>query len=110
MNQRPFLSTRSRLLAISLASLAMLRGSGPSAFAVGEKLEAAFKLYDKNGDGVVTREEAGGAAWFDALDEDKDGSITPEEALRNIGKIIAARAAQDRPAPAPVKPDETLKE
>lgn len=38
-----------------------------------------FKQLDRNGDGKVTREEAGNAPWFERLDRNKDGAITPDE-------------------------------
>jgi thiol-disulfide isomerase/thioredoxin/mono/diheme cytochrome c family protein len=52
--------------------------------------DALFKKFDKNGDGKVTREEAGNARWFDRLDLNHDGVITREE-LAAAAKIFAAR-------------------
>jgi transaldolase len=45
-----------------------------------------FQVYDLDGDGFITREEWGGTgAVFDALDENGDGRISPEEMAAGIG-------------------------
>lgn len=45
-----------------------------------------FRIYDLDGDGFITREEwAGTDAVFDALDENKDGQITPAEMAAGLG-------------------------
>ena len=45
-----------------------------------------FNVYDLDGDGYITREEWGGAdAVFDALDDDHDGRITPDEMAAGLG-------------------------
>jgi hypothetical protein len=53
-----------------------------------------FKQFDKNGDGKVTREEAGNAPWFDALDRNHDGVITLEE-TKAATAIGASRTKRD---------------
>jgi transaldolase len=51
-----------------------------------------FKVYDLDGDGLITREEWGGShEVFDALDRDGDGSITPEEMALGLGSAFALR-------------------
>jgi transaldolase len=52
----------------------------------GESARQFFKIFDLDGDGLITREEWGGsAAVFAALDVDGDGKITPEEMACGLG-------------------------
>lgn len=45
-----------------------------------------FKIFDLDGDGLITREEwCGASAVFAALDADGDGKITPEEMAAGLG-------------------------
>jgi transaldolase len=51
-----------------------------------------FRVYDLDGDGIITREEwSGSDEVFDALDLDGDGSISPEEMARGLGGAFALR-------------------
>jgi thiol-disulfide isomerase/thioredoxin len=53
------------------------------------QLEARFQQLDRNHDGKLTREEAGGAAWFDRLDRRGTGIVTLEEIqalIRRFGR------------------------
>jgi Ca2+-binding EF-hand superfamily protein len=69
------------LLSLTLCSLALAQPS-PDAPGSGRgtaQFGAAIKAADKNGDGKITKEEAGGAAWFDRLDQNKDGAVDAAE-------------------------------
>jgi transaldolase len=52
----------------------------------GEAARTFFRSFDLDGDGFITREEWGGtAAVFDALDENGDGRLSPEELAAGLG-------------------------
>lgn len=54
--------------------------------AAGQAARDVFKVYDLDGDGLITREEWGGSqAVFAALDQNGDGAITPEEMAAGLG-------------------------
>jgi transaldolase len=53
---------------------------------VGQAARDFFKVYDLDGDGLISREEWGGsAAVFAALDVNGDGTISPEEMAAGLG-------------------------
>jgi peroxiredoxin/mono/diheme cytochrome c family protein len=110
LSSHALFSVRSRLLLALIGVLAVFPGSEPSAIAAGERVEAAFERFDKNADGMVTREEAGNAPWFDRLDANKDGSLSIEEVRRAVGNFIERRAEGTTPETPAVKPDESWKE
>lgn len=56
----------------------------------GSQFDAVLKKADKNGDGKITKGEAGDAAWFDKLDQNKDGVIDAEE-LEKARKAMGAK-------------------
>lgn len=56
---------------------------------VNHAAEDIFRVYDLDGDGLITREEwAGTDAVFDALDINHDGQITPEEMASGLGAVF----------------------
>jgi Ca2+-binding EF-hand superfamily protein len=59
----------------------------------GSQFEALLKRTDKNGDGKVTKEEAGDAQWFEKLDQNKDGVIDATE----IEQLRKAAGAAGKP-------------
>jgi thiol-disulfide isomerase/thioredoxin len=71
------------------------------------QLEQRLKQLDRNSDGILTREEAGGAAWFDRLDRRNTGSVNIEQVvalIRRFGGDRAGRAAGLIGAPAETAP------
>ncbi len=57
--------------------------------AVNIAAEDIFHAYDMDGDGFITREEwLGTDAVFDALDEDHDGRISPQEMNAGLGAVL----------------------
>ena len=53
------------------------------------QIEAMIKALDKNADGQITKEEAGGAPWFARLDQDGNGVVSAEE-LTLMRRVVAA--------------------
>ena len=45
----------------------------------GGRIDAMIKQFDKNADGKITKEEAGGAPWFDRVDGNRDGVLDKSE-------------------------------
>jgi Ca2+-binding EF-hand superfamily protein/mono/diheme cytochrome c family protein len=70
----------------SSAQPAEAKPSGASAMA-----DLIIKAADKDGDGRITKAEAGDGAWFARVDQDKDGVIGPEE-LALVRRLLADRA------------------
>ncbi len=99
-----------------LVLVALIAGSlgalGLIACAQQPTLEQRFNQLDQNGDGRVTREEAGGAAWFERLDTNGDGAITLEEARAALAQgarqTPIQRAAQLPLSPGPTAAEQSL--
>lgn len=90
------------LIALPLALLPSVRSQTAA-----EKIGASFRLLDRDGDGKVTRQESGNAKWFDRGDENEDGQLTLEEAVRRLSALVEKHGA---PGPDVPPPDESLKE
>ena len=77
-----------------------------------DALQQRFDDLDANGDGRVTAEEAGGAAWFARLDTNGDGAVTLAEAraaLARAGQQTPTQRARQLPlAPAPTAAEQAL--
>jgi transaldolase len=81
------LETLEQLLAIRLTRL-------EAGSKVGQAGEELFQAYDLDGDGSITREEwLGSDAVFAALDEDRDGKISPAELGAGLGGILQLATA-----------------
>jgi Ca2+-binding EF-hand superfamily protein len=63
----------------------------------GSQIDALLKKADKNGDGKVTKAEAGDAPWFARLDQNKDDVIDAKE-IEQLRKAAGASAAGTKPA------------
>jgi transaldolase len=69
--------------------LKALRGQAKA----GQAARDYFRIFDLDGDGVITREEwAGSAAVFDALDVNGDGRLSPEELGAGLGAAFHLQA------------------
>jgi thiol-disulfide isomerase/thioredoxin len=55
-------------------------------------LEQILKFMDKDGDGKLSKAEAGKASWFDKVDRNRDGLITAEE-IKVVSDALAGRGA-----------------
>jgi Ca2+-binding EF-hand superfamily protein len=73
-------------------------GTGPQA----GQFEAMVKNFDKNSDGKITKEEAGGAPWFDRLDRNQDSVVDAAE-LETVRKAMAAGAGAKPAAGKPAR-------
>jgi Ca2+-binding EF-hand superfamily protein len=68
-------------------------GKAQRAALAGKGMDALFTRFDRNGDGVITRDEFPKPERFDPLDTDKDGKLTKEEVRGGVSQL-AGRGAQ----------------
>jgi hypothetical protein len=92
------------LMALPLVLLPSVRSQTAA-----EKIGVSFKRLDRDGDGKVTRQESGNARWFDHGDENKDGQLTLDEAVRRLSALVQKHGTAE-PEPDVEPPDESLKE
>ena len=84
--QLDVLVDREQQLAHRLAEI-----EGGSAFS--HAVQEIFLLNDFNGDGCITRDEwLGSDAVFDALDQDHDGRLTPDDVRLGFGGALSLTA------------------
>jgi Ca2+-binding EF-hand superfamily protein len=69
----------------------------------GVDVQGLFTQNDKNKDGVITAEEMGKEREFKALDLNKDGSLTRQEAEEGLKRLELARQKKQAATPAPNK-------
>lgn len=90
------------VIAVGLPSFALAETTA-------EKIEASFRGFDRDGDGVLTREESGNANWFDLADENRDGRVTLDEAVRRLSAVVERHGIPPREVEPPAAED-SLKE
>lgn len=73
-------------------------------------IEKAAKKADKNGDGLVSREEAGNAKWFSRVDANRDGQLDPQELAQASAflQTILGGGASTPPDPAVEPPQPVI--
>ena len=86
MNWRQFLIVGIAAFGAGLPAEEPPAADSPTTRATARNYERIFKALDKNRDGKLTREESGGATWFDRFDLNRDGVVTLEET-----RLVAAQ-------------------
>ena len=74
------MKTMITLISLSTILLCLAASAQTQPQAAGSGLAEACKQLDRNGDGKLSREEAGSAPFFKAADKDGDGFLTFAEA------------------------------
>jgi transaldolase len=88
---------------VALEKLLTERYRGIQSKSLLSQAQQFFKVYDLDGDGLITREEwAGADAVFDALDVNGKGAITVEELVAGLGAAHVLKSASTKPAAAKV--------
>ncbi len=89
-------------------SLVLLLAAAPAALA-GSDLDTInnlFKVWDRNEDGTLTRDEAPDPQLFDKVDRNQDGKVTREEAAAFLGVELPKPKPKAEPKPKPeAKPE-----
>ena len=84
-------------------SLVLLLAAAPVALA-GSDLDTInnlFKVWDRNEDGTLTRDEAPDPQLFDKVDANQDGKVTREEAAAFLGVELPKEAPKPKAEPKP---------
>jgi transaldolase len=88
---------------VALEKLLAERYRGIQSKSLLAQAQGFFKVYDLDGDGLITREEwAGTDAVFDALDLDGNGAITVDELVAGLGAAHVLKSPSTKPAAAKV--------
>ncbi len=82
-------------------SLVLLLAAGPAALAESDldTINNLFKVWDRNEDGTLSRDEAPDPQLFDKIDTNQDGKVTREEAAAFLGVELPKPKAEPRPKP-----------
>ncbi len=84
-----------RIVALTLASLAIVLGlAAAKAHAQEDRAAATIKVWDTNGDGVLTPNEFPDQATFKKADRDGDGKVTRDEVAIFLGLMKPPKPAE----------------
>ena len=82
-------------------SLVLLLATGPAALAESDldTINNLFKVWDRNEDGTLSRDEAPDPQLFDKIDTNQDGKVTREEAAAFLGVELPKPMPKAEPKP-----------